>query len=389
MPVVGEAVKEVAKNNPVSLVVGATVGAATSAAKAGYQATSGFMSGFINGEGGAPDTLDKPLESEEELNEVANAQGVDAKDFDATAEEKGQANSVAAPASNEAAAQIAGSLVASQGSGPPQPWHVYKAYQMQQVGLISGEELIRFKRTGQLSAPAEAKLQSLGDGNYVIQRGNQFEFGTHPNAGGAGGGDKPATVQDHAALQALYEKYTQDIEDPGHQQTVIGAMQGAATILGLGNRSKGDLASRANINVASMLQGGMRLINQFDEDTIQGLWDAGNIDWTWGDFEIGMNAGNIVVASELYMARVGNKQQVAHALRDYTRDFKGMFPAMSDERLALRTRQIEEKIQQGISMAQQSGKGIIPVQGGKTVTVEKGDEPHEVRQKIFEALKGG
>jgi len=272
----------------------------------------------------------------------------------------------------------------------PHPADLFLGLMNVKAGFWSEDEFRQYRRTGQIGQAAEVKFINMGKGILAATTSDgQVRFTQVPGFGDGADGGKPATVQDHAALQALYEKYTQDIEDPGYRQDAINAMQGAATILGAGSDTKSDLASRAKSDVSSMLRGGMDMINEFDEDTIQGLWDAGNLDFSWGDFEIGMNAGNVAISSQLYMSRVGNKFERAHAMRDYTRDFKGMFPAMLEQRMAERVSEIEHKIKQGMAMAQDAGVGVIPTAAGKDVIVKPGDTPHEIRQKIFEVLKKG
>jgi hypothetical protein len=162
-------------------------------------------------------------------------------------------------------------------------------------------------------------------------------------------------------------------------------------IIGAGSESKQDLASRANVTPIAMLRGGMDYLNEFDEDNIQGLLDAGNLDLTWGDWTPPMNAGNVALAGNLYMSEVGDIKQRAYAMRDWARDYKKIDPTISDQMLAERAYITEQHIKLARATARQSDSGtaVVPVEGTDGVLVKAGDDAHTIRQKIFEKLTKG
>jgi hypothetical protein len=285
----------------------------------------------------------------------------------------------------EALVRATSDVVTNQGQGAPPPEEVYKALMQARAGLITLPELMQFKRTGRWGESAEVKFINMGKGILAATRSDgSFSFTQVPGFGDASGAEQ-GTIAQNAALQNYYEDLTKGIENEDYQQQLIDAMQGAATIHGVSPDTEGGLNLRANSRVTSMLRQGANLLARFDEDKIQGLWDAGNLDFTWGDYEVPINSGNLALAGAIAAHGLTGDQESVYAIRDWARDFRGMKPAMPDSGIINRINMIEPSIKSAIAIANSNGTAQLKV-AGNTITINAGDDAHNVRQKYFEAL---
>ena len=301
-----------------------------------------------------------------------------------------------APATPEAATSIATSLAGSQRSGPPPPEEVYKAYMMARVGLMTLPEVMQFKRTGQIGTAAKVNFKELKSGMILATTdGGSMRFITPP--GGVGGGE-PASVQDQQALQNLLEDTFKDTDDPGRQQQLINAFQGAATLFGIPSASEGGVNLRANPDVIADLREGVRLVNKFDPDKVQGIIDgflAGSggklLDLKPGDFNLPINATSVAIGTVLAQHGVTGQRESTIAFLDYFQEFAGdpTIKRFGEGWLKNKVDAIEAEVTAARSEARRSSTGTFELKdddGSVITTVKKGDDRHEVREDIIEYI---
>jgi len=223
-----------------------------------------------------------------------------------------------APANNSAAAGVAGSLVANQKQGKPPPEEVYKAMMMAKVGLITMEDVMRFKQTGQLSEPAEATMMNVGNGTIAVYD----KAGNLLRSDNFGGGDeidvgRRKKIYDFVLQQTESEFLYKGEVDEAAQGQFMNALEEIYGLFGIGQED----GRRTNDKFLNQAARGARFVQRFDEDDIQGPLDGGNrwrnIDVTFGDMKVPFTAGNVALGTVFAETGIVRQQDAAFAFKEY------------------------------------------------------------------------
>jgi hypothetical protein len=150
---------------------------------------------------------------------------------------------------------------------------LYNAVGLARLGVITSEQLMRYRETGQFNAAAKRNLQVIQSGNVarIFDKDAGVlspAFFVDPTQGAGGTADMGDILSQRQKYQNLMEDYFQGIEDKAMRQEVINSSGLATQLLGFDPAAMLNDAYRDTMSTAGRLMAGA------DPDSIQGPWDT-------------------------------------------------------------------------------------------------------------------
>lgn len=294
---------------------------------AGARATPGLelrsaIVGFFQGVFGIDAPAEKAADVPEPNRRTSTASAV--------ARDPEKAIAEAPPVTKDAAPAVAGKVIdasnqAAQRSGFSRPSlpQIYNAVGLAKAGILTQQQLVNYARTGRLDDVALQNLHFVQSGNVVVgldkQTGQVISRTTLPTTDTQDIGDRRA-IFNFVKEQTEHEFIDRDGKvDKRAQGQFMDAFEEIAGMFGITQ----DNIARTDDRMLNSLARGARFVTNFDEDRIQGLIDAGNLDLNpFTDFEVPFTAGNVAVGAALSQSGIVDDKEAMFALRSYLKDLK-------------------------------------------------------------------
>jgi hypothetical protein len=276
------------------------------------------------------------------------------------------------PVTPDAITATADQVLRSQGKRPGFV-ELYNAVGLARLKIITPEQLMNYRQTGQFNAAAKRNLQVIQSGNVARIFDKDVgalspAFRIDPTQGGAG---SAGTTEQAAFLNLLQDDIPEDLfgDDKGRQATFISGVTGAMEILGYDLSSEnGRPGSLGGLNAASqprvrnaIKQGGL-FIQRFDPDTAQNLFQGtGDFNPLPGsDPEFPVSAGSIALGTEAALHGITNQRDANEFLYQWGAQYLDAFSYLTAEELIVNVRQYEQYLRgQGLADINKARRELV------------------------------
>lgn len=336
----------------------------------------------------------------ENSTEVAKAPGNEDITRQAVIEDPSNTGKNAPPVSTEdGSAQAAAKMVGNASQSKrriPFRHEMYAAAQLRNSKYISDEDFQAFGRTGSLPKNVQAQMFQIG--NTIVGVTQDRDTGEISMTGAlqVGSGQGGLDTQEEIRLQGLWDDKLRMIEDEGERQLGINYGMEAVNLF----RKATDL--RADQSVINMIAESIQLVNQVDNNTIQGLWDkfainafgegGGELIDLSKDYKRQLNAMTISIGAILARNYVTDQRDFTQAMIQYARDYRPGVAEMPDDVFLKKASAMEGEISRATAAARNSedGEAVIKIRDGNKVVgeikVNRKDQKFDVRDKYITKL---